>query len=278
MKSFNYPTEPSPNKYIDVIIPFHSLDAHFLGECLTAIAKSTNIIPIIHVVADGCLFPNQVLFNNGFDEYEFNSSQSPNCRKYFTAAGTGCYRIINALVANNHLKTPFFAIQDVDDLSHPDRLWKQVSVLSCFHMTTCAMKQQPSQGYKGVRHVAEPVIFPGKRFSTTPYGRVVNGTRVMRLSTFKELNGFQDMFCSGDFQFDNRILPLYDCHCSLEVLATRRLHPTSISNGREQVYPNMNRASFVNEIKKAIKVMKTKTIESARSLGALNRPVEITKI
>lgn len=264
MKSFNYPTEADKEYKLDVIIPFHSLDAHFLGECLSAVCQSTNIIPIIHVIADGCLFPDL----------------PTNIHRYFTTAGTGCYRIINALVANNHLQTPYFAIQDVDDLTHPDRLWKQCSVLDRFHMTTCAMQQQPSQGYKGLRHKAEPVIFPGTKFNTTPHGRVINGTRVIRRSTFEELNGFQDMFCSGDFQFDNRILPLYgnDCHMSLEVLATRRLHPVSISNGREQIYPHMNRASFVNEIRKAVNLMRSPTLEKARSLGALDKPVEITKI
>lgn len=261
---WDYPKNSYPT--IDVIIPFHEKDKQFLQDCLDSILASNVCKLQIHMVADGCLFPDSV-----YPKFHHQTNY------YFTDGNWGPYRIINALVAGNHIGE-LFAIQDVDDLSHPDRLWKQAACLKDYPMTCCSMVQEPIPPYKGNRHLAEPIIFPGVVYTTTPHGRVVNGTRTIRTSTFKEVNGFADMFCSGDFQFDNRILPLYECHYSMEVLATRRLHVDSISNGREQVYAQMNRVQFTRQLREAVAIMREPTIDKARSLGALCSARTIKKI
>jgi hypothetical protein len=269
----NYPTEPPQQQLtIDVIIPFHQLDKHLLDQCLSSTCCSNYINPQIHLVADGCLFPENLPLNPQLLTADY-------IHRYYTPGEWGPFRIVNSLVAHNHLLTPYFAIQDVDDLSGPDRLWKQRLALNDYAMTTCAMRQSPSQGYKGRRHIQEPVLLPGTKYNTTPHGRIINSTRAIRVETFKAVNGFANIFCSADFQFDNRVLPLYNCHGSEEVLATRILHPLSLSNGREEVYPDMNRGEFVHSLRQSVQLMKkSPTIQMAYSLGGLDKIQPLQKI
>lgn len=263
---YNYPSSiPEKQLEADIVIPFCERDREFVNDCLKHINKQTNILLHIHLIADGCIFPR--LAPTTYPLHLYSSPEN-----------IGPFRLTNSLVKQGFTKTPYLIIQDVDDVSYPDRCWKQIAILDQgqYHITNCSMRNLPFPGYKGERHLTEPVIYPNVMYPTTPHGRVVNGTRSMTIESFVTVNGFADVFFSGDFEIDNRLLPLYSCHGSLEILADRTLHPCSQSNGyTEQSYTPIKRHDN-SQIMRTIAAMngsgsKAHKLQTAREIGCLDK-------
>lgn len=219
MKESRYPTTPNYPQMVDVVIPYGPEEEHLVKDAVLSIYNQLHVTPIIHVVADNC----------NIVELPFPESGTI-LRIYRTTKSIGPYLITNLLY--KYFISKYIALQDADDISHKNRLWKQIEVLSEFNMTSCAMLQQAIDGYNGERHLAEPIIFPGRKLTAAPWGRNINSTRMIKKDFFELLNGFGNFPCSGDFHFDNRANVFTDtCHYSNETLAVRRLRPTSLSNG-----------------------------------------------
>lgn len=272
----DYPTIPPPSpEECDVVVPYTESDRHLAREAIASIIAQQHVHPIIHIVADNTdsLYPTnissektivQLLYGENFKHYSIRTYKTDSC--------LGPYKIINNLVP--FLQTEYLAIQDADDISTANRLWKQIEQLKLgYDMTSCAMVQEPIEGYVGSRHLNEPVIYPGDKLVTAPLGRCVNSTRTMKISFFKQMNGFAHMPCSGDFQFDNRALfvePAFRLHGSCEVLAIRRLRPDSLSNGGRYKFGSQDRNEIAYKIIEAIHTMRNNpTLDQARQLGCL---------
>lgn len=280
----NYPNTPRLHTYIDVIIPYNVSDRDIVQDAVRSILLQTNVTPIIHLVADNrntCLpyyihntpviqlkldlklikQTAQQLHNNGIINH------------YITETNIGPYNIVNALVPN--LQTEYIAIQDADDISISSRLWKQIAQLQLgFECTSCAMTQEAKDGYTGRRHLKDPIIYPGDQFTACPGGRHINSTRTMRKDFFIEMNGFKDIPCTGDFQFDNRCtltLPPRKFHGSHEVLAIRRLRPQSLSNGGPLAMGEPERNKVASMLIENITTLRSNpTHAQAYSLGSLH--------
>jgi hypothetical protein len=133
------------------------------------------------------------------------------------------------------VQSDYIAIQDADDTSHPDRLWRQIAMMeaSDAEMISSSMQQmaEPCCTEEALQRMRrEPVLRAGTAYLSAPFGRVVNSTRTMRLAWFQKLNGFADLFCGGDFDFDNRshLLGGNTIH-DQQIMATRRLHGGSLT-------------------------------------------------
>lgn len=261
MKESNYPITPT-NRAVDVVIPYTTTDLHLVGEAVDSILAQRYCLPIIHLVADNCL-----------------SIRHPSCINYKTSKQLGPYLIVNLLT--NHFRTKHIAIQDADDLSYPDRLWKQVAILEQgYYMTSCAMKQIPSEGYSGKRHIEEPILFPGITQTAAPWGRNINSTRMFDLDMFIKVNGFGNYPMSGDYQFDARVCSIYGdlCHYSNEILADRRLRPLSLSNHPDTGFNTEIRNTLSWRVMDACRLMNnSRTLETCKSLGYLDGVMSLSR-
>lgn len=248
---------------IACIIPFCHYDKHLLDAALTSIIKQT-VPSKIYVVGDG-------ISKDEIRTWKAPYSASNNLY-FFQAEGIGPYRIANSIV-KWHTTAEYIALQDADDISFPNRFQLQLEVLKdVFEHTSAAMKQTALPGYKGERHKREPTLLCGIKASNIPMGRYINSTRMIRRSTFEKLNGFADMFCSGDLAFDNVLralkIPSYEFKY---VLAERRLHSDSLTNNSNTDRQSLVRAGCMKKMKIDLARMLTvPTYETAWKIGNLN--------
>lgn len=252
---------------VDVVIPFCEADAKFVAECVQSITVQRHARPVIHLAADGCKFPELPRI-----------PATATLLRYQTPGSWGPYRITNAIANSGQMQTEYIAIQDGDDVSHPDRLWRQVQTLRYTNaeMTSSASRNFLHAGATdegAVRRLrTEPVIRPGKTYLTVPRGRCVNGTRTMTVELFRRMNGFFDMRCTGDFQFDNR------CRFSgvriiddQTVLGRRRLHTSSMTNGTFAMNTPARKRDVAIVVEALDAIERSPTLETARRLGSLDK-------
>ena len=206
---------------VDVIVPFWENDLRLIVSTLEALLCQKYVQPLIHVISDGCKWPE--LPDGPFVKYE-------------TPGGWGPYKIANAVFPG--LKAEYVALNDGDDISYPDRLWKQVQRLkvSGAEITCCSMVNKlvgESNGCKDMTYWLGKSI-PAKRVFDKhgPWGVLINGSRLMKRELFNKVNGFKNENCGMDFQFDNRIQRLgVPTFFDNEVLMDRRMHSDSLSLG-----------------------------------------------
>lgn len=213
---------PTDMPLVDVLIPFHGADARWVADAVLSAQLSQHVRPVIHVVADGCEFP--------FD-------LQPDCLRYRTdgALNWGPYRIQNSLVKHGHCQSEWLAILDGDDLMTPDRLWRHIALLrqQSADMISSAVANVAADDSRAARRRVQwqPVVRPGVRYPSCERGRCVNTCRTMRKAFFETMNGWADLKCSADFDFDNRARPIAEIIDDQRICGTRRLHGTSLSLG-----------------------------------------------
>lgn len=217
------PIIPAEPIRVDVVVPFWAGDRQWLNDCLRGLSEQNHAEPVVHVIADGCDFPPL--------------SASVNVRRYThnEPPGQGPYRLANALVRHGHCQTEYLAIQDADDISLPDRLWRQVQLLrqtGAQMVSSAAENFAESEAYE-TKARRQRLVNPAVRYPSVPRGRCVNTLRMVTVDLFRRINGFADLRCSGDFEFDNRaaFFPRTRVLHDFEVMGLRRLHGASLSHG-----------------------------------------------
>lgn len=255
------PTPPATPYRVDVIVPFCAGDSQYLAECLGGIYSQQHVRPTIHVIRDGGQWPAL-------------PDAPPHCavHRYETTGGIGPYRATNALIAAGHCTHEWLALQDADDISYPDRLWRQVQTLQTkpADMIGSAMKNV-SNGYNA-RNLGSTTR-PGAVFGSCPHGRTINGTRTMRRRLFVQLNGFADAQCTMDFDLDNRAA-ISGARIVFDqtILADRRMHPDSLTCGGDYAAGTPNRKATIAMVHSNLAKMKeSPTLETIQKLGALNK-------
>lgn len=256
-------TPPASPVAVDIVVPFYSGDFPFVTECVASMVAQEHTQSIIHVVSDGAGWPPGLC-------------QHGNVVRYETGGGWGPYRIANALVP--HCRTDWLALQDADDTSRPDRIWWQVETADYFGapMISSAAKNWLDPGSVDnealqKRLASEYVIRPGSSYHSVPLGRCVNSTRTMRVEWFRDINGFSDQFCTGDFQFDNRTrFAGVDVVDDQTIRADRRLHNNSLTGGPFKM-GSRKRTEDVALTLHAVSEMRARpTMDTARRLGGLD--------
>ena len=265
------PTPPAAPVAVDVVVPFCSADRQFVAESVAALLRQNHARPIIHLIADGSPWPAAIPDSSAVVRYE-------------TPGQWGPYQITNAVF--QHFKTPYMAIHDADDIPRPDRLWRQVATLEHHgaDMISSAMQnfltaEAAADEILARRAVAEPIIRPGKCFPTNPRGRVVNGTRLVRRELFQRMNGFCGLFCTADFEFDNRArfsgVSIVD---DQTVLADRRIHVDSLTNGQFRPGTPTRDRNVAAVLKSQREMEATPTAATARKLGRLDVAPELRPV
>lgn len=249
---------------IATIIPFCKYDKHLVKDAINSILDQ-EVPTRIYVVGDGVSKNDIMEISQLYSAY--------NCVYFFQSDGIGPYCIANSIV-RYHTQAEYIALQDADDISYPTRLKSQLSVLKdVFEHTSAAMKQTAMFGYTGNRHKREPTLLCGVRAGNIPMGRFINSTRMIRRGTFEALNGFSDMYCSGDLAFDNVIralrIPSYECR---QVLAERRLHADSLTNNPMTDRQSGLRSQAMKRLKANLaKILTKPTLETAQEIGSLDK-------
>lgn len=268
-RSGSYDTQPPTDPpRVDVVIPFCAGDRHFLPDAVSAIASQRHVRPVIHCIADGCDFPELAL----------------PCHRYSTPGGWGPYRITNSLVHHGHCQTDVLAIQDVDDISLPDRLWRQLATMHRwgYQHVGGSMVQQPADGYTEDRHIREPILRPWRVYRSCPNGHLINSTRTITLSAFRALNGFRDLMCGADNELDNRVglLPPHESIPSFgarDIDGIRRLHHNSLTNGKTYGYDSPARVKSNAAVVDLLQQMQVSpSLATARRIGQLDSAPPLT--
>lgn len=254
------PKRPTDCPTIDVMIPFHSADAQWVGDAVRSSLASKYVLPIVHVVADGCEFPDDL---------------PANALRYKTPGGWGPYRIQNGLVSGGNCLSKFLAILDADDTMTPDRLWRHVAMLRQFDadMISSAVENVPADDSETTRkHVAwQQIVKPAVRYETCPHGRCVNTSRTMRRQFFESVNGFANMTCSADFDLDNRCRPWARIIDDQRICGTRRVHHRSLSHGIAPIGSAPRQKDLDTVVQHLRTMQASPTIKTAASLGSLNQ-------
>lgn len=256
---------------ISVIIPFCNTDKHLVYQAIDSILIQ-KFLDTVYVVGDGIDKKDSVLRN-------LISKYNNKPIRFFTALNIGPYAITNSIVKYN-VSSKVIALQDADDISFPNRFQEQIEHLIEHDHSSAAMKQIAQKSYKGHRHITEPILTCGAKAINVPKGRFINSTRMIKTSTFQELNGFSNMFCSGDLAFDNIIralnIPSYECQ---KVLAIRRLHGSSLTNHPNTTRHSKIRQTCMTKLYADLKIiLKSPTLETARSIGNLNNAQPLPEV
>ena len=254
-------TPPDSPLQVDVVMPFWDMDRHHLKNTVPAILDQKHVDVTLHLIADGCDFPEL---------------PEGDIVKYQTDGNWGPYKIANAVYWN--LTKEFMALNDADDISYPDRLWKQVQRLreSGAEMISSSMMNVQDTSSEHKPHSSRLIgkVIKAKRIDYRfPLGGCVNGTRLMRREMFGRVNGFALYRCGMDSEFDNRVLHIgTKVHFDDEVLADRTVHINSLTNCQKFGGQTPGRQRATRIILKNLKAMKdSPTIETARELGGLDK-------
>ncbi len=256
------PQPPAEPFRVDVVVPFHDGDADFLPECLRGLSAQEHVSADVHVISDGSRWPQLPAgVSHGAARFHY----------YETPGGWGPYRITNAVFP--FLRSDLLAIQDADDISLPQRLWRQAATLQatgCEMISSAAWNFYHSPADRDSCRQTPAIVRPGRVTKSTPFGTCVNGTRMICRDTFERLNGFADIPASGDYQFDGRAggAGVHIYH-DQTILLRRRLHIASNTNGPLRIGSN-KRVELNGVMRHDVDSMRlSPTLANAQRLGAL---------
>jgi hypothetical protein len=260
---------------VATVIPFCNSDSHLVKDAIDSILAQT-VSTKIYIVGD---YVSEKTVEHLTQHY-LTSQSIPTKYLYFfiTTSRMGPYMIANS-IAKYHTNCEYLAIQDADDISYPQRFEIQLASLVKNDHCSGPMNQIAMPGYTGQRHLREPTLVCGVKAMNVPYGRFINGTRMIRMKTFHDLNGFPPIFCSGDLCFDNTLhIMQVQTGITKQALGQRRLHPNSLTNN-----PATNRNAPLRKecmaylLHSLRQLSSNPTMECARQIGGLDKaqPLEI---
>lgn len=273
-------TPPGEPVKVDVVVPFWQGDKQYVFEAVRSICRQKNCNPTLHVVADNCDFPD------GFLDAARSLPDRIDIRCFRTSENVGPYRIVNTVA--HDFETEFFAMQDADDVSLPDRLWTQAEVLRMTESDAISSAMEhflagddATQRDYAWKLRAEPILRPGRVYEAVPQGSCVNSTRMVRTEVFRYFNGYPPYECTGDFGFDNVLLmsdPRAKVVFDMRVLARRRVHAGSLSHGVLPMESPRRKRAVSQVMKMAASLKADPSHDNARSFGGYNQTVDLRRV
>lgn len=212
----------------DVVVAVDDCNLVYLPQSIDSILSQVSAVCYTHVVNDG---HNLKSFMEVMNPY----LSHPNIRVYHNDNTIGPYRIVNKLF--DWYETEFIAIQDADDIAVPNRIWRSITTLNTMRAEVFGGAIENFVDWR-----SRDNKFLQRRLTSMPYqvsgqgmwicgGRsIINGTMALRKATFRDMNGFADIHCSGDVEFAMRATHCGTRVCiSREIMILRRLHGSSLT-------------------------------------------------
>ncbi|NLX96469.1 MAG: glycosyltransferase family 2 protein [Rhodopirellula sp.] len=212
----------------DVILPYCATNVRWALAAAESILNQAFAEPVLHLIADGDTAVEDRRLKDALGDVAC-------CRWYRTRKRLGPYRITNHLF--DYLETEYYVVQDADDLSAPNRLWRSVRVLEDhgYDIFGGAMEQFTDYRCRSEASVASlgrsPYQMPGVRWMKTPQGAIIHGGMTCRKSCFERLGGYGEFISGGDCEFIARAhaagAKIFVSH---QIVGWRRLHEDSLSH------------------------------------------------
>ena len=175
-----------------------------------------------------------ILIDNGSTDNSFAllNSDDPRIRVLKSSINIGRTKALQ--LALSYADTPFVAILDADDISHPDRLSQQLSifvtspdvVLIGSHVTLLlegGVKSRRVNEYVGV-------ISHDQLAERNPF---VHSSVMFRTSAVVAVGGYDDNYpYAQDYDLFQRLAAIGQCQILQSQLISLRVHPRSMTNGR----------------------------------------------
>lgn len=231
----------------DVVIPYHH-NLQWVPEAIDSVLWQCHVRPLIHLVNDQSPEPDGWLRR----KYQGHA----NIHWYRNLVNLGPYRSVHQVW--QFMKSPYFAVQDSDDLSYPNRLWLSIQALedSGAEILGASLEQfvEPALGQSGEkeRKFVEfyPIWYSGQKWPTgCPHGILINGTVVMRRSLFEWMNGYHDLMCGGDVEFCTRIhYAGVRRYIADAVVGARRANGKSLSRGGKYAMGQPARTEIIEHL------------------------------
>ncbi len=219
----------------DVILAYCPANLRWTLAAAESILNQAFAEPVLHLVADG---------GSAMDDRGLKNALAgvACCRWYRAPNRLGPYRIANNLF--DYLETEYYAIQDADDLSAPNRLWRSVRILEDYGYDIFGGAMEQFADYRRRSPLVQtalanaPYQMPGVYWLRTPRGAIIHGAMTCRKSWFERLNGYGDFTSGGDCEFISRAHAAgAKTYVSHQVVAWRRLHDRSLSYSTARTLP-----------------------------------------
>lgn len=261
------PWPPAPGRRTvhrcDVVIPYTAATLRWLAQSVESILNQAHAECVVHLIRDG-------------EPIEEDPAESladlPAVRWYANRKNIGPYTSVHRVW--DRMETDFLAIHDSDDIALPNRIWYSIETLeqTGADILGAAMEQFLSHEAASdslVEHLAKaPFLFSGATWKLSPDGCIINGTLVCRRAAFEKMNGFLSLKCSADLEFPTRAKRMNMKVVAVpHVLALRRLHTTSLSNGPEFQMGTANRKKAWSRIERAYRQYERPGVDFAKFGG-----------
>ncbi|QDT44047.1 Glycosyl transferase family 2 [Gimesia alba] len=230
-RDLNRDQGPSTEYDIDVFVPYFR-NLHLVPQTIDSILWQHKVRPFIHLVND-CSREDDTALKQRYGHLT-------NIKWYKTKQNSGPYAIANNLFY--HMQTDLIGIADSDDILEPTHFMTALHDLkennadvwgSSMRQFLNPMENHNQRNQNIINRI--PVVDSGARPDCIPYPRLINGTMVIKRSTFQSFNGFDGrMFCGADTEFSQRLQFPSDInakiHVSTDITAFRRVCSNSLSN------------------------------------------------
>jgi glycosyltransferase involved in cell wall biosynthesis len=174
---------------IDVILPFHRID-QYLFLALNSLVLSKNVNLRVIIVDDRINKKEVFRLPQNFFEFSF---------KLINTEGLGQARAIE--LALSYVEAEFVGFMDSDDITHPKRLARQISMMQNHNLdvTYCALKQIDQNGKEFFFQAPIPIPQRDyrKQLLIGPFG--ANSSWVIRFSALKRLRPTDSLFKARDW-------------------------------------------------------------------------------
>ncbi len=264
---------PRPIVHCDVVIACHPPHLKFLAESVDSILNQAFACCHVHVAFDG-EFPGQDEFRASYAGYE---------RLYFyrSRRPVGQFKLANWTFP--HLRTDFIAVQDADDLSMPNRIWRSVTLLQEKNADIFGgcreqfVDHRHASPFLYEKLQAHPFHQSGLSTAMTPQGSIAHGAMVIRKSAFAELNGYSDLLAAADtdLAFRAQFSGLRIYHSS-QIVSLRRLNEVSDTGAYDQWSQDEIRRRKV-EFRAIQDLLRDRSL-SSRSVGSLQKHLSANEL
>jgi glycosyltransferase involved in cell wall biosynthesis len=233
-----FPISDCTSELVSVILPVHNGMPYLPLSIASLLNQTYSNIEVI-VVDDGS-DDNTGEYLQSLSDSRLRVLREDICRGVVAALSRG---LLEA-------RGEYFARQDADDFSHPERLERQVRYLqnhpdiavvaTCAHFVDDDGNPIDTDWTRAVRHLHDPAVSPDQLRSLLPLTCcLIHGAIMARTSILREAGGYRTKFeWAEDYDLWLRLLPWNGFAKLPDRLYTYRIHRQQVSSQRRQLQTN----------------------------------------